>query len=131
VVEREMQLSEKDREIADLRMQLNNVPGPEVVEQLASVRISLNERTRELKAVASEVNMAQAQVEEYKFEADKLSKELLEMKSQMYEMTRRQSAHSGPSGEQFEATLKLKQKALQAASRKPVYTGGGFNVHSA
>ena len=134
VVEREMQLSEKDREIADLRMQLNNVPGPEVVEQLATVRIALNERTRELKAVASEVNMAQAQVEEYKFEADKLSKELLEMKSKMYEMTRRHnetSSHSVLSGAEFEATLKQKQKALQAASRKPVFTGGGFNVHSA
>ena len=95
VVEREMRLLEKDKEVAALREQLNNVPGPEVAEQLAAVRLALNDRTRELKAVASEVNMAQAQVAEYKFDADRTQRELQEAKKELFELSRRSGAGAG------------------------------------
>jgi chromosome segregation ATPase len=95
VVERDLQLAEREREVAALREQVNGAPGPEVVEQLAAVRIALNDRTRELKAVASEVNMAQAQVAEFKFEADRAARELVDVKAQLFATQRRAAAGGG------------------------------------
>jgi hypothetical protein len=158
VVERDLQLADKDKEVAALREQLNGAPGPEVVEQLAAVRIALNDRTRELKAVASEVNMAQAQVAEFKFEADRAARELAEAKAALFATQRRVAAASaarpesggdgtggtaagagassraaagaGGAGAEFEAAQRKKQTALQAGTARQVFVGGGFNVHN-
>ena len=85
VVEKEIALSKKDKELNELKAKLADVPASDIAEQLTTTQLALNERTRQLKAVASEITMAQAQVNEYKFEVEKVNKELFETKKQLYE----------------------------------------------
>lgn len=68
VVEKDLLLAERDKMHAELQAMLARQPGPEVAEQVAQYQALLNERTRQLKALASELNMHQAQLTEYKAE---------------------------------------------------------------
>lgn len=43
-------------------LEFSQQPGPEVAEQLSVYQASLKEKTRQMKAMASELNMYQAQV---------------------------------------------------------------------
>ena len=107
-------------------MELNNLlsrqPGPEVAEQLSIFQQNLKEKTRQMKAMASELNMYQAQVNEYKYEIERLTRELQDMKRRYYEQKRREQA-------QREAQQKLDPKNIKQATA-PVqrFTGGGFNL---
>ena len=54
-------------------------------------------KTKSMKAMASELNMYQVQVNEYKYELERLTRELQEVKRQYYEQKRvRQSRRSHP-----------------------------------
>ena len=48
----------------------------QVAEQLSVYQQNLKEKSRHMKAMASELNMYQAQVNEYKFEIERLSREV-------------------------------------------------------
>ena len=74
-------------------MELKNIlarqPGPEVAEQLSIYQQGLRDKTKSMKAMASELNMYQAQVSESKFEMEKLTRELQVAKRKYYEQKRR------------------------------------------
>lgn len=53
---------EKEKLYVELKNILARQPGPEVAEQVALYQGSLREKTKQLKAMASELNMCQAQV---------------------------------------------------------------------
>ena len=75
-----------------------------------------------MKAMASELNMYQAQVNEYKYEIERLTRELQDMKRKYFEQKRREQM-------QREAQSKMLPKTMQQAT-VPVqrFTGGGFNL---
>jgi len=64
VVEKEVVINEKEKLYVELKNILARQPGPEVAEQLSIYQQSLKEKTRQMKAMASELNMYQAQVNE-------------------------------------------------------------------
>jgi chromosome segregation ATPase len=82
VAEKELALAERDKQLAAERARaaLGNT-GRELGEQLSNAQHLLAERTRQLKAVASEVNMFQAQAAEAKFEVERLHRELAEARA--------------------------------------------------
>ena len=82
VAERDIALAERDKALAAERARaaLSNT-GKELGEQLSNAQHLLSERTRQLKAVASEVNMFQAQAAEAKFEVERLHRELAELRA--------------------------------------------------
>ena len=107
-------------------MELKNIlarqPGPEVAEQLSIYQQNLREKTRQMKAMASELNMYQAQVNEYKFEIERLTRELQDVKRRYYEQKRReQLARSG--GERDS-----KGFPIHAPPGGARFTGGGFSL---
>lgn len=53
---------EKEKLYVELKGILARQPGPEVAEQLSIYQASLREKTKQLKALASELNMYRAQV---------------------------------------------------------------------
>ncbi|CAM6008539.1 unnamed protein product [Sphagnum balticum] len=59
VMEKDMMIQEKEKLYVELRNILKGQPGPEVAEQLTTHVRLLNEKTRQLKAMASELNMFQ------------------------------------------------------------------------
>merc|ERR1719380_517797 len=72
VVEKDLLIHEKEKLYLELKNILARRPGPEVAEQLSVYQTNLRDRTRQMKAMASELNMYQAQVNEYKFEIERL-----------------------------------------------------------
>lgn len=148
VVEKDMQLQEKDTMYMELKAVLARQPGPEVAEQLSHYQHKLSEKTRQLKALASELNMAQAQVNEFKFDADRLARELTDTKRKHYELKKRAASAGGratksgtsPTAGGFDITapaslsvstpaarlITSQRTSASAAQRK--FVGGGFAV---
>jgi len=93
VVERDLLIQEKDKLYVELKNILARQPGPEVAEQLSIYQQGVRNRTKAMKATASELNMYQAQVNEYKYELERLTRELQDVKRQYYEQKRRASMH--------------------------------------
>merc|ERR1711865_1090815 len=58
-------------------------------EQLSVYQQNLKDKTRQMKAMASELNMYQAQVNEYRYEIERLTRELQDVKRKYYEQKRR------------------------------------------
>ena len=90
VVEKDLLIQEKEKLYVELKNILARQPGPEVAEQLSIYQQNLREKTRQMKAMASELNMYQAQVNEYKFEIERLTRELQDVKRRYYEQKRRE-----------------------------------------
>ncbi|KAF5837043.1 hypothetical protein DUNSADRAFT_4923 [Dunaliella salina] len=62
VVEKDLLIQEKEKLYMELKNILSRQPGPEVAEQLSIYQANLREKTKQMKAMASELNMYQAQV---------------------------------------------------------------------
>jgi len=159
VVERDMQIAEKDKLYAELKSMLARQPGPEVAEALAHYQHLVGERTRQLKALTSEMNMHVGQAAEYKYEIDRLTRQLLETKKGYYEAkaklrelqasgalgtsaggsrgfgaTAAEGGGTGGSGgiggvAGTVATRLAESQKAAAAAAVPRFVGGGFNVN--
>merc|ERR1711861_101410 len=89
VVEKDLLIQEKEKLYVELKNILARQPGPEVAEQLSIYQQNLREKTKQMKAMAAELNMYQAQVNEYKFEIERLTRELQDVKKKYFEQKRR------------------------------------------
>merc|ERR1712070_101309 len=122
VVEKDLLIQEKEKLYVELKNILARQPGPEVAEQLSVYQQNLKEKTRQMKAMASELNMYQAQVNEYKFEIERLTRELQDVKRRYYEQKRReQLAKSGNDRDS-------KGFPIQQPPGGQRFTGGGFSL---
>merc|ERR1712084_51273 len=65
-------------------------PGPELVEEVAKQQSSLKDKTKQMKAMASELNMYHAQLSDYKDEIERLTKELQDTKRRYFEQRHRE-----------------------------------------
>jgi len=88
-----MLLQEKEKLYGELKSILSRQPGPEIAEQLSIHQQALREKTKGMQAMASELNMYQAQINDYKFDMEKATRELQEFKRQYYEQKRRETLH--------------------------------------
>ena len=84
VVEKDVIIQEKEKLYTELKNILARQPGPEVAEQLSIYQQTLREKTWQLKSIAAELNMYQAQTNEYKYEIERLTRELQDMKNWYY-----------------------------------------------
>jgi len=75
----------------ELKKILAQQPGPEVAERLSVYQQGVRNKTKSMKAVVSELNMYQAQVSGYRYELERLTRELQEVKRQYYEQKRRET----------------------------------------
>merc|ERR1711865_867833 len=91
VVEKDLLIQEKEKLYVELKNILARQPGPEVAEQLSVYQQNLKDKTRQMKAMASELNMYQAQVNEYRYEIERLNRELMDVKKRYFEMKRRET----------------------------------------
>ena len=136
VVEKDLLIQEKEKLYVELKNILARQPGPEVAEQLSVYQHNLKEKTRQMKAMASELNMHQAQVNEYKFDIERLTRELQDVKRKYYEQKRRdqlarekmkRNAEMNIPGDVVgDSRAALQQANAQASVSR--FTGGGFNL---
>ena len=136
VVEKDLLIQEKEKLYVELKNILARQPGPEVAEQLSVYQHNLKEKTRQMKAMASELNMHQAQVNEYKFDIERLTRELQDVKRKYYEQKRRDqlarermkksAGMEMPMEGGADSRAALQQANAQASVSR--FTGGGFNL---
>ena len=126
VVEKDLLVREKEKLYKELKAILSRQPGPEVAEQVSVYQRQLREKTRQMKAMASELNMYQAQTSEYKYEVDKLTRDLGDVKKRYFDHKRRQEADRGADRENMGGK---RQTAQARASSGPRFTGGGFGLN--
>ncbi|KAM4896417.1 cilia- and flagella-associated protein 58 [Sylvia borin] len=90
VIEKEFLLQEKEKLYVELRHVLARQPGPEAAEQLQQFRNVLREKTKQIKALSSELSMCETQSKEYKHEIERLNNELLEVKKKYLSQKRKE-----------------------------------------
>lgn len=128
-VEKDMLLQEKEKLYVELKNILARQPGPEVAEQLSVYQQSLKEKTRQMKAMAAELNMHQAQISEYRYEIERLSRELQDSKKKFYEQKRRDQIQKEilRESQQNDPLIAQQQRFHNTQSK---IAGGGFNLQS-
>lgn len=82
----------------------------------------IKQKTRQMKAMAAELNMYQHQVNEYKAEVDRLTRDSQETKRKYFELKKRESL----AREQYEKTQKAIQMQINLPEKR--FVGGGFNL---
>merc|ERR1719181_1639067 len=127
VVEKDLLIQEKEKLYVELKNILARQPGPEVAEQLSVYQTNLREKTKQMKAMAAELNMYQAQVNEYKFEIERLTRELQDVKKKYFEQKRREQQNRD--GQQPGGKQQLRTGTVQQTAQR--YTGGGFSLQGA
>jgi len=125
VVEKELLIQEKEKLYVELKHILARQPGPEVAEQLQIYQGTLKEKTKQMKSMASELNMYESQVSEYKYEIERLARELQDVKKKyfMHKKKEQQAQERDRAIAQAGAPVIQPQRTDQ-----PRFTGGGFNL---
>eukprot|EP00753_Platysulcus_tardus_P014725 PLAT4437.6.p1 GENE.PLAT4437.6~~PLAT4437.6.p1 ORF type:complete len:966 (-),score=601.38 PLAT4437.6:117-3014(-) len=72
VVEKDLLIQEKEKLYVELKNILARQPGPEVAEQLNVYQQNLRDKRKQMRAMKTELEMYKAQVDEYKYELQRL-----------------------------------------------------------
>eukprot|EP00658_Telonema_sp_P-2_P073765 TRINITY_DN62877_c0_g1_i1.p1 TRINITY_DN62877_c0_g1~~TRINITY_DN62877_c0_g1_i1.p1 ORF type:complete len:120 (-),score=23.64 TRINITY_DN62877_c0_g1_i1:220-579(-) len=103
-----------DKLYVELRAILARQPGPEVAEQLNAYQQELRSKNASMKSMASELNMSSTQISEAKYEIERLSRELQEVKKMYFDMRISNQLHvtnaertwaGGSAGQRSNATM--------------------------
>merc|ERR1712224_1067355 len=92
VVEKELDVQANKKLCVELKNILARQPGPEVAEQLSVYQQNFKEKTRQMKSMAAELNMFQAQTNEFKYEIQRLEQE----NSDLAQVLRPKACQPGP-----------------------------------
>ncbi len=125
VVEKELLIQEKEKLYVELKHILARQPGPEVAEQLQIYQGTLKEKTKQMKAMASELNMYESQVNEYKYEIERLARELQEVKKKYFMQKKKEQSQKERDRAIAQAGAPMIQPQRTDQAR---FTGGGFNL---
>ena len=128
-MEKDLLINEKEKLYLELKNILARQPGPEVAEQLSVYQGSLRNKTRQMKAMASELNMYQAQSNEYKYDIERLTRELQDVKRKYYEQRRKeQMARELIEEDGMLGKRQAIEQLAHAQKSSTRFTGGGFAV---
>uniref|UniRef100_A0A7S1TS05 Cilia- and flagella-associated protein 58 central coiled coil domain-containing protein n=1 Tax=Phaeomonas parva TaxID=124430 RepID=A0A7S1TS05_9STRA len=127
-VERDLLIAEKEKLYLELKNILARQPGPEVAEQLSIYQGTLRDKTRQMKAMASELNMYKAQVNEHRYEIERLTRELQEVKRRYYEHRRRQQLAQDAEDQPLPGRAQARSQLAAAQGSSTRFTGGGFAI---
>ncbi|NXO89249.1 CFA58 protein, partial [Certhia brachydactyla] len=122
VIEKEFLLQEKEKLYVELRHVLARQPGPEATEQLQQYRSILRDKTKQIKALSSELSMCEAQSKEYKQEIERLNNELLEVKKKYLSQKRKEQEKK----EKEESSIDTRTKLPPLKTDVPHFNVGDF-----
>merc|ERR1711981_1119427 len=121
VVEKDLQIQEKEKLYVALKSILARQPGPEVREQLEMYEENLQAKKKQMRAMQSELKTYQAQVGDYRDEIDRLTRELQEVKRKYFDQKKREQIQQDA---QRGDTKAIHPRPVP----QPRFTGGGFNL---
>uniref|UniRef100_A0A2K5MZF7 Cilia and flagella associated protein 58 n=1 Tax=Cercocebus atys TaxID=9531 RepID=A0A2K5MZF7_CERAT len=115
---------EKEKLYMELKYVLARQPGPEAAEQLKLYRRTLHDKKQQLKVLSSELNMYEVQSKEYKYEVEKLTNELQNLKKKYLAQKRKEQLQKNKD------TAPMDNTFLMVKPNGPGFTGGGFPLKS-
>merc|ERR1711937_211698 len=127
VVEKELDVQANKKLCVELKNILARQPGPEVAEQLSVYQQNFKEKTRQMKSMAAELNMFQAQTNEFKYEIQRLEQENSDLKRKYYEQKQFNQVR-GRGAPALQSTNMATQQRAAAQNVSTKLTGGGFNL---
>lgn len=125
VVEKELQIQEKEKLYIELKHILARQPGPEVAEQLSIYQQTFKNKVKQMKVMAAELTMFEAQASEDKYEKEKLARELQEVKKKYFMQKKKEEQQKEKEYALARNGLPLIQPHKQSGPR---FTGAGFNL---
>jgi len=90
VVAKDLMINTQEQTIKNLEQVMSKQPGLAEAEEISYYQQMIKSRTRKLMSLAAELNMYQAQSNEYKYEIEKLTSEVEEVKKTLYDIRRRE-----------------------------------------
>jgi len=127
VVDKEMLIQEKEKLYVELKHILARQPGPEVAEQLRIYQETLRTKSKQMKRLASELNMYESQSSEYKYEIERLARELQDTKKKYFHIKKKEQKQRDRDRVMEQNGAPIIQPQRTDAAR---FTGGGFNLKS-
>ncbi|CAG9312660.1 unnamed protein product [Blepharisma stoltei] len=124
VVIKNSNLDKLEKEYEKLKASLARHPGPESAEKIQECRNILEEKKSQMDSMEQELGLYQAQSNQYKYEIDRLTRELQEVKKNYFTTKKREQLIK-------ERQLKDEGKDKPVIVRNPPpqrFTGGGFNL---
>jgi chromosome segregation ATPase len=91
VSEKEFLIQEKEKLYIELKNILARQPKPAVAEQLSVYQDNLKEKSKQMKNMIKELNAAHAQVNHYRFEIDRLNKDINDIKEKWFAMKKKEN----------------------------------------
>uniref|UniRef100_H2ZK26 Cilia- and flagella-associated protein 58 central coiled coil domain-containing protein n=1 Tax=Ciona savignyi TaxID=51511 RepID=H2ZK26_CIOSA len=122
---KELLIQEKEKLYMELKHILARQPGPEVSEQLGIYKNTLRDKTKQMKRLASELNMYESQSAEYKYEIERLARELQDVKKKYFLHKKKEQQQKERERALVQAGSSSIQPQRTDAAR---FTGGGFNL---
>jgi chromosome segregation ATPase len=119
VLEKDQLMMEKEKAYTALKTVLARQPGPEIAEQVVLYKDNLSQKSRQMRAMVTEVKTYQAQVNEYKDEVSRVNRELQQVKRKFFEQKKREQQ----ARDLARPEVKIK---IQPNLQLPRYAGGGF-----
>ncbi|KAA6379493.1 MAG: putative cilia- and flagella-associated protein 58 [Streblomastix strix] len=126
-MECKLKLEEKDKIHAQLKEILKRQPGVEASKQLNALQVAMRERTKQLKAMAAELNLAHAQLEEYQYEIQSKTQENLELKQKYFALKKSEYVFHEKEREEKEKSRGANSTAIVPTG--PRFVGGGFSLN--
>ena len=90
VVSKDLTINTQEQTIKNLEQVMSKQPGLAEAEEISFYQQAIKARTRKMKSLAAELNMYQAQSNEYKEEIEKLMSDVDQMKKALYDIRRRE-----------------------------------------
>lgn len=90
VVAKDLVINTQEQTIKNLEQVMSKQPGLAEAEEISFYQQAIKARTRKLKSLAAELNMYQAQSNEYKEEIEKLITDVEQAKKELYDIRRRE-----------------------------------------
>ncbi|KAL2726697.1 cilia- and flagella-associated protein 58-like [Vespula squamosa] len=123
IIDKEKRVQDTEKLYINLREIMAKQPGPQMTIALNKTRKALRDRGNKMKCLVSELNMYEVEINEYKFDMERMSKEMCELKTKYYAQKRKlQKTKENKS----KSLMKPILPALPLKQKK--FFGGGFNM---
>eukprot|EP01035_Chromulina_nebulosa_P019250 gene19250-25102_t len=139
VVEKSLTITEKEKQINELKNIISRQPGIEIAEQINTYQTNLKNKTQIIKSMASELNMFHAMNNEYKYEIEKLNRDNTELKRKYYIKKRKEQLDNDNSNTQLDNNnnvilsktapqLLQNEQIVNAKNARSRFIGGGYAI---
>ena len=138
IVDRQLSLAEKDKQLSELRAGLARQPGEDVIAEARSLRTELQKKAKVIQSLVAERNMYMTENLQGRQRLDALAEELSSARRQALDLSKKyqklkeaKPLVSAPQSMAGHTTTTISLlPATTTAPSKPKFVGGGFNLTS-